>query len=102
LAVDPGFDAAGLLVAGTILPASRYPEPADRDSFYQRVLERVRELPGVESAGYANSAPLIVKGGQSVTFVEGRPRPAPGETAQNLASNRSVSPSYLEMLGVPL
>ena len=102
LAVDPGFDANGLLIASTVLPASRYPDPADRDAFYQRVLERVRVLPGVESAAYTNSAPLIVKGGRSVTFVEGRPRPAPGEMGQTLASNRAVSAGYLEMLGVPL
>jgi putative ABC transport system permease protein len=102
LAVDPGFDANGLLLVATMLPASRYPAPTDRDAFYQRVLERVRALPGVESAGYTNSAPLIVKGGRSVTFVEGRPRPAPGEMGRTTANNRSVSPGYLEMLGVPL
>ncbi|HEX7238001.1 MAG TPA: ABC transporter permease, partial [Gammaproteobacteria bacterium] len=102
LAVDPGFDADHLLVVGTVLPPSRYPEPADRDAFYQRVLERVRMLPGVESAGYVNFAPLVVKGGRSITLVEGRPRPAPGEMARTVASNRAVSPGYLEMLGVPL
>jgi putative ABC transport system permease protein len=102
LAVDPGFDANGLLVAGTVLPASRYPAPADRDAFYQRVLEHVRALPGVESAGYTNAAPLVVKGGRSVTFVEGRPRPAPEELGQTVANNRGVSPGYLQMLGVPL
>ena len=102
LAVDPGFDANGLLVAATVLPPSRYPAPADRDAFYQRVLERVRALPGVESAGYTNAAPLVVKGGRSVTFVEGRPRPAPSELGGTVANDRGVSPGYLEMLGVPL
>jgi predicted permease len=102
LAVDPGFDADGLLIATTVLPASRYPDPADRDAFYQRVLERVRVLPGVENAGYVNFAPLVIKGGGSITLVEGRPRPAPGEMARFIASNRAVSPGYLEMLGVPL
>ena len=102
LAVDPGFDASGLLIADTVLPASRYPAPADRDAFYQRVLERVRVLPGVESTGYTNAVPLVVKGGRSVTFVEGRPRPAPGEMGRTTANNRGVSPGYLEMLGVPL
>ncbi|HVJ29851.1 MAG TPA: ABC transporter permease, partial [Gammaproteobacteria bacterium] len=76
--------------------------PADRDAFYQRVLERVRALPGVANAGFVNLAPLIIKGGGSVTFVEGRPRPAPGEMARFIANNRAVSPGYLEMLGVPL
>src|SRR6185503_8467743 len=102
LAVDPGFDADGLLIATTVLPASRYPDPADRDAFYQRVLERVRVLPGVENAGYVNFAPLVIKGGGSITLIEGRPRPAPGEMARFIANNRAVSSGYLEMLGVPL
>jgi predicted permease len=102
LAVDPGFDPDGLLIASTVLPASRYPNPEDRDAFYQRVLERVRVLPGVENAGYVNFAPLVIKGGGSITLVEGRPRPPPNEMARFIASNRAVSPGYLEMLGVPL
>jgi putative ABC transport system permease protein len=102
LAVDPGFDAAGLVVLGTVLPSSRYAEGAARDAFYQRVLEGVRALPGVESAGYTNFAPLVVKGGSSVTFVEGRPRPEPSEMPRTIASDRAVSPGYLETLGVPL
>lgn len=109
LAVDPGFDADGLLVADTPLSPTRYGRPADRDAFYQRVLERVRALPGVESAGYTNFAPLVIDGGRSVTFLEGRPltmaeiqRLPPGEIQRLIASNRAVSPGYLETLGVPL
>ena len=90
LAVDPGFDADGLCSSIRVLPASRYPDPADRDAFYQRVLERVRALPGVESAGYTNFAPLVLKGGRSVTFVEGRPRPgARARSSRTIASNRA-------------
>jgi putative ABC transport system permease protein len=102
LAVDPGFDTEGLLLAATVLPAPRYPEPAQRDAFYKRVLQNVRALPGVESAGYTNFAPLVVKGGQSITLLEGRPRPGPDEIRRTIASNRAVSPGYLEMLGVRL
>ncbi len=64
-------------MAGTVLPASRYPVPADRDAFYQRVLERVREFRESRVPATRTIAPLVVKGGRSVTFVEGRPRPAP-------------------------
>ena len=102
LAVDLGFDTEGLLVAATVLPAPRYPEPAQRDAFYKRVLDNVRALPGVERAGYTNFAPLVVKGGQSITLLEGRPRPTPEEIRRTIASNRAVSPGYLEMLGVRL
>jgi putative ABC transport system permease protein len=102
LAVDPGFDTERLLLAATVLPASRYPEPAQRDAFYKQVLQNVRALPGVESAGYTNFAPLVVKGGQSITLLEGQPRPSPDELRRTIASNRAVSPGYLEMLGVRL
>ena len=109
LAVDPGFDADGLLVVDTPLSPARYGRPADRDAFYQRVLERVRALPGVDSAGYTNFAPLVIDGGRSVAFLEDRPltiaeiqRLPPGEIQRLITSNRGVSPGYLETLGVPL
>jgi putative ABC transport system permease protein len=102
LAVDPGFDAEDLLIATTELPESRYPAPADYDAFYRRVLEEVRSLPGVVSAGYTSYAPLVFKGGRSVVFVDGRPRPQPEEIFANLATNRAASSGYLETLGVRL
>jgi predicted permease len=102
LAVDPGFDTEDVLLVDTPLSSSRHPTAADRDTFYQRVLERVRALPGVENAGYTNFAPLVIKGLRSITFVEGRPRPGQQELFSTVAQNRGVSPGYLEALGVPL
>jgi len=102
LAVDPGFDAEGVLLVDTPLSPGRYPDAADRDAFYQRVLERVRALPGVESAGYTNFAPLVVKGLRSITVVEGRPRPTEAEMFRTVAQDRGISPGYLETLRVPL
>ena len=102
LSVDPGFDAEGLLVAETVLPQSRYRTPADYELFYHRVLDEIRALPGVENAGYTSFAPLMFKGGRTVVFVQGRPRPEPAEIFRHLAANRSASPGYLETLGVPL
>jgi putative ABC transport system permease protein len=102
LAVDPGFETQRRLLVDTPLAPARYPTPADRDAFYHGVLERVRALPGVESAGYTNFAPLVIKGGRSVTFVEGRPRPEQGDLFRTVAQNRGVSSGYLETLGVPL
>jgi predicted permease len=102
LAVDPGFDADGLLVADTVLPESRYPDLPSRDGFQRRVLENVRAIPGVESAGYASFAPLLFRGGQSVVLVDGQPRPEPAQLLRNIANNRGASPGYFETLGVPL
>ena len=109
LAVDPGFDADGMLIAETVLPPLRYAATADRGAFQQRVLERVRALPGVASAGYTNYAPLTLKGGRTVLFTDERPPPRPGETPaapeelmRHVITNRAASSGYLETLGVPL
>ncbi len=102
LAVDPGFETEDRLVVDIPLALSSHPTGADRDAFYRRVLERVRALPGVESAGYTNFVPLVMKGGRSITLVEGRPRPQPADIARTVAHNRGVSAGYLETLGVPL
>ena len=73
----------------TPLALSRYPTPADRDGFYQRVLERVRALPGVESAGYTNFAPLVVKGGRSMTSRRRPAAPGPGELMRTVAQDEA-------------
>jgi putative ABC transport system permease protein len=90
------------LVADTPLPQGRYSNGADRDAFYRGVLERVRALPGVQSAGYTNYAPLVIEGGRSVTRPEGAPPPEPSAILRTLSSNRGVSSDYLQTLRVPL
>jgi predicted permease len=102
LAVEPGFDAEGLLVVETVLPQARAASPAEREAFYRRVLDGVRALPGVDAAGYTSFAPFLSKGGRSVISIEGRPRPEPAQILENLATNRSASPGYFETLGAPL
>ena len=57
LRVDPGFKPAGVLTMDVML-AQRNSDEAVRD-FYDRVLQRVRALPGVDSAGVCTTLPLI-------------------------------------------
>lgn len=58
VATDPGFD-ADRVVASVILPsAERYPDPGKRGDLYRRILESIRELPGVESAGTVDALPF--------------------------------------------
>jgi putative ABC transport system permease protein len=102
LAVDPGFKAEGLLLAETVLSDARYADAAVRDAFYTRVLENVRALPGVESAGYTSYAPLMFRGGRALVLPEGRPRPEGSAISQNIVANRAASPGYLETLDVQL
>jgi putative ABC transport system permease protein len=58
VATDPGFEADRVL-ASIVLPApARYPDPEQRGLFYQRILNAVRALPGVEGAGTTDALPF--------------------------------------------
>ena len=48
--VDPGFTADNVLTVRTTLPRIKYAKAAQREQFYQRVLNDVKALPGVQSA----------------------------------------------------
>ena len=93
LEVDPGFDASHLLVFGVGLPPSAAPEQQDR--FYRQVSEKVRDLPGVQSAGAISRLPF--SGGNS-----GRSFKLPGSNKDYSADIRVVTPAYLQTMGVPL
>jgi predicted permease len=88
-----------VLTARTQLGGARYREHARRAAFYDGVLTRVRDLPGVEAAGYTTAVPLVWKGGANGLTIEGR-EATPG-VAWN-ANHRQVSPDYFRAMGVAL
>jgi putative ABC transport system permease protein len=98
-AVDTGFRSDHLLTMRTSLPSARYREPGKRLSFYNRVIEGVRALPGVESAAYASTLPFLSIGNTNGYEVEGRKQP-PGEAGDALL--RVATHDYLNVLGVRL
>jgi predicted permease len=102
LAVDPGFDPRRLLLAETALPPVKYADTNTRTAFISSVTERVRAIPGVTAAGFANFPPFVFKGGRAFIAVEGEPGPAPQNMSRNMAIDRVASPGYFGALGVPL
>lgn len=90
---------ASVLTARTVLPDYKYGEHAQRVQFYTQVLERVRALPGVVSAGYTTSVPLEWKGGANGLSLEGKPN---GPGASWNANHRQVTENYLQTLGLAL
>jgi putative ABC transport system permease protein len=101
--VDLGFRPAGVLTLRTQLPHSSespYRSFAARSAFYRGVIERVRAIPGVVSAGYTTYLPLTNRGGTSGFLIEGMPPAPPGQ--RNDANHRVVSQDYLQTLGVRL
>jgi putative ABC transport system permease protein len=98
--VPPGFQADHLLVADIPLSQTAYAKPEQRYQFFDRLVERVKALPGVRSAGAASFLP--VSGGGSVIHfnITGHPPKTPHDYVA--AGYRTVTPDYLETLGVPL
>jgi putative ABC transport system permease protein len=98
-AIDIGFRPDRLLTLRTILPRDRYQEPSRRLAFFNRVMDGVRALPGVEGASYNSMLPFLSTGNTQAFRVEGRERPAgePGDALLRVGDSH-----YLKTLGVRL
>ncbi len=98
--VDPGFNPTNVLTVDLGLPRSSYSEPQRIIAFYTRLLEGIKTLPGVESAGAITNLPLT-GGGTDVGFaIEGRPEPEPGK--EPVSWYDSVTPDYFRAMGMRL
>ena len=99
--VDLGFIPDNLLTLKMVLPASKYSQYRQRVAFTDQLLERVRNVPGVVSAGITTNIPVERETSYDAIFnVEGRPPPNANEVP--ITSHRIVTPDYLETLGVGL
>ena len=97
-AVDPGFKPNQVLTAEISLPEAQYRDP-QKAIFFSQLLDRVRTLPGVLSAGAIGHLPL---GGEIESYamqVVGR-APLPNEYAN--PSCHVVMPGYFEAMKVSL
>src|SRR5262249_48000690 len=76
-------------------------DPARTRRFYEQLVERVREKPGVRSAGLTQNPPLGLDGWDLVTFVpENFEMPRDREVFASQMD--TVDPGYFETMGVPL
>ena len=57
-AIDPGFEPGGLLTARMSLQGERYVTTSDVNRFFDQALERIRQIPGVQSAAVVNGVPI--------------------------------------------
>jgi putative ABC transport system permease protein len=97
--VDPGFDADRVLAFQVALPPGAYPEDHHRVAFYDRLLDRLRGLPGAEAAAMTQALPM--RGDYVLSFeIQGRPPAQPDD--EQSANHRVVSPEYFAAMGIPL
>jgi predicted permease len=100
LAIDPGFTPSGVLTARVSPPSVRYGDDASLRTFANRLLEKVRALPGVQHAGITSSMPFGDDYSDSVILAEDY-RAQPGESLIS-PFYFHVSPGYFESLGAKI
>jgi predicted permease len=98
--VQPGFDPNNVVTMSVPLPATKFPSPSGQINFFQDVLQRVRALPGVDSAGVIDSLPLGGGGSHQPFSIEGRPVLPMSEQPE--VDVRLISPGYLSAMHVPV
>ncbi|HKP80582.1 MAG TPA: ABC transporter permease [Pyrinomonadaceae bacterium] len=98
--VNPGFSHDRLTSFSISLPQKKYATEEVRGSFYNRLIENIRSLPGVESAAAASGLPLGNNGWQTGFVIDGQPPPPPDETP--LMEACLVTPDYFKAMNIPV
>jgi len=98
--VNPGFESHGVLTMTPAVSRKTFSQPLQQISFNDRVLERVRALPGVVSAGMIDDIPLGANGSDQPIAVEGRPVVPMAEQPE--VDVRVISSGYISALQIPL
>ena len=100
LSVDPGFRPQGVLTFRIELPDAKYPKVPERIQFFENMVAKLRQAPGVEAAGAASLVPL---GGHSGTFfmAEGAQPLGPNEQTP-VTLQISAMPGYFAAMGIRL
>jgi putative ABC transport system permease protein len=95
-----GFDEKGIVSARISLSAAAYPTRAHSLAFFERLLGRLGELPGVTHAASAQGIPFSGWNVQGETRIEGIARPKRGE--ELISHFQVVTPDYFKAIGVGL
>jgi predicted permease len=100
LRVDPGFSANRVITVSLFLSPLEYPEGDPKGPvLLHQIMEKIRRIPGVQSAGVVNSLPLT--GGPATDFsIGGQPAPPPNDEPS--ADIRTADSDYFRTMGIPL
>ena len=96
LLVNPGF-ASEHVMAVHVMQSDKYITREGKIDFYQRAIERLRSIPGVESVGTINLLPfgeMLIRGG---FLIEGQP-----ESSERMALKPTVSANYFDVMRIPI
>jgi putative ABC transport system permease protein len=99
LNVAPGFDPHNLLTLKVDLPSTRYSKDPEVIPFFADLLQRIKALPGVESASASSSLPFTGIGSGTSFTIEGRPALPGNELSTDV---RVIEPDYFRTMRIPL
>jgi predicted permease len=105
LEVDPGFQTRNVLTMQLSLPDTTYKDGTPVFSFYHQLLERVKNLPGVEAAGAVSKLPLADSNNSGSVFLQDTP--ATGlQRFMNYpfleVDRRMATPGYFDAMRIPV
>ncbi len=98
--VDPGFVVDRVLTAEVALPATRYPDAATQRAFWERLLERARQIPGGTAVGLISTVPFSGDLSSGSYAVVGQAQNSNGQPPH--ARQDQVDGDYFRAMGIPL
>lgn len=99
--IDPGFNSDNVLAMRLALPPGKYEPGEPRAQIYRQLMDQIKAVPGVKSAGAVLSLPLGADAfnlGRSL-IREGRPATMEEQT---VAQHLVITPDYFQALQIPL
>ena len=94
--LNPGFDPRNVIAAEASLQDARYHTAANVNLLYSRTLERIRRIPGVESAAVALTLPYERPLNDGFRVVESADRDA------HMGEFVYATPAYFETMRIPI
>ncbi|MGA3189945.1 MAG: ABC transporter permease [Bryobacteraceae bacterium] len=95
LSLHLGFQPQHAAVVSFDVGLQGYDEERGRE-FQRRLLDKVRSMPGIESAGLVDGLPLTLSISNSSVYLEGKPEARPGDVP--MANWYVVSPGYISAM----
>jgi predicted permease len=99
--VDAGFDRSRVVTFQISVPTANYPRPAQRAQLYQRLLEKLRGVPGVQAASAMSGLPPNRPLNANDTDIGNYTAPPEGPF-ENVDYYQSVMTNYFETMGIPI
>jgi putative ABC transport system permease protein len=95
-----GFNPQNVLTTEIRTSSARYAQPNEQSTFFQKIVQGVHNLPGVDRDAVANALPVTASAGSIGFRLEGATAIPKGLELK--ASKYVASPEYFQVMGIPL